>query len=490
MFAPPIAAPILAAPIANDLAKRDAQAAALAVRLQADGVPPYRAMRQAKLILNDRGAYSGEVFEFPRGIPATSSAHPAATNPLRSAGAGAVGAPPLSPFTSTAAEAFGDARETERSLARMVPYTKRKADKGGLWGELTRLDAEAEVVAAREAIKRAAATRQELADSLAKQLRMQADLRRKEEAVHEAFASSIRSKAAEHASSVEAAARERARVAALTLSEQTRVNKELEGRKATARERELAADRRTVERFNELERREQMRMLEKRTQAVATMAVSLAANAEALREKAAAVERRRADDCRVLAEAETVANEKERRRLAEVSAREDAIKRKLDRMQDLYEASSKPEAEAAARAEREAVARRRVDDAAAAKRAALHAKDIIDVKLTLARQVAEHDAARQRERAEVSAEYVRVVTDVREHEASTRAAAQKRAAWMSNYKADVERQMLSDVDSKRRPDESELERALNATFIERTRVALAAPAPIRTGGFGRKRVVT
>lgn len=241
-------------------------------------------------------------------------------------------------------------------LSELPPAPRRRRSKEDVWTELSRADADAAVkeAAARKQLDAVGRARYQagLATQLEQQRAARAEAARKEAD----YAASMDAATAEFRRQQREAAAARAAAAAALSAEAREAQDALAAAREAAKAARLEEERHALERIKATERAAAAKAAARKVEEAERVARWLADNkAEMAAKRAAAVAQRDAD-VRMLAEAARVAEEKERRRLEEVAARDAAIKAKLESMKEIFVNAAAAEAEAQARADRERIA--------------------------------------------------------------------------------------------------------------------------------------
>lgn len=280
--------------------------------------------------------------------------------------------------------------------------------------------------------------------------------------------------------------------------------KELEEEKKAAKRaklKELNAEMRAI--HDELERKREAERLERRTMGE-TMQESLRAAArdemamlrakkdarrmemaEMYKANVAQLEAKRrskaemAEDERMRAQMQfDEANRKDSERRAAAKARLDELNRKLDAMTGSFTSAAEVERAAALRAERERAERDAEEAERARHKQEAKERSLRELHRVLQEQIEEKRRAKEDRKREATEARERLNADAAKYHAEIEEKKASRRRAGEDVRRELEVQMSRTVDRIVKPDDSELERSINAKSLEAKRVALEAKAYI------------
>jgi len=463
---------------------RPADLAALTLRLQTQlHLKPHTAVRISNLLSDDAASLLREPAADLARTVERAGAHIQAGDlfsPMRTSSVSASSTKPLRRTLDAAAtRTIGDARIAAGTSARKIvnplvgdtllaslpAAPKRRKSKEDVWAELSRVDAAA-------AIKEAAARKQLTAEArsryeagLAAQLQEAKAARAAAAARETAYAASIDAATAEFKRQQADAAASLAVAAAATAAEARLVNAEIAAEREAAHARRLQEERAQLARMHAAEAAARDRAAAHKREETAVLRRRQQDNEAELAAKRAAAAAQREADAKMLADAAAVQEARERQRAADVAAREAALRAKLDSMREIFVSGAAAEAEAQVRADRERLAYERRQDEEAASRVARSLKLKAAIRGNLASQAHERVARIEAARAERVEALAVAERKRREFLADERARAEGKMAVAAAQKEALERQILADYSRSIRPDETPLDRALNASVL-------------------------
>jgi hypothetical protein len=343
----------------------------------------------------------------------------------------------------------------------------RKRESNDMWAEMTKVTVAAEEERQRAHKQRLAGTRVQYYSALNEQVEVQKHKKHEDAAAEAKFSEYVSATTAAHRRAEEAKLAKKAEKAKVEFDQMATYNAELLAQRKRDEENRRREEWELLEQYKEHAVTEQRKLADKKRRAIQNMEETLRENARLQREKEEAARQAREQENRMIAAAQAAADAREAKRVADVRARQEAVKAKIAGMNTVVQTFTDVEQLSAQKAERERLEIERLRDESNRQRQAKLAALNSDVRSDIARQLGEHTEAKIMKKVQVQQDLDSVQSAVRQAEAAEQKRRAEQAQRMRMYREQLEHQIANDVKTHMQPDESELERRLNEKLLNK-----------------------